>query len=393
MTEIRNRDGRDYLDVDRASAMIGGSGFLGVLAASPENVTYLSGFFHPDLRSLPERMHLVLWPAEGEPVFIVPSMRALHWLGRGDQSFIGPEDTRPLIADVRPYDGEDLEMVRVLAEVLQEKGLTRGVLGVEMRNLPLKVAVELTRLVPGVHYEDAWPLFDAMRAVKSTAELAMMTRVNRVTAECLDTVLATARPGETEFELAGRVSQALWEHGAQMFCHTTLATGPRSTGWHATPSNSILEEGMLIRTDWGIRMDGYGSDIARNAVVGRASAAQRDRWARVSEVHDVIVDAVRPGVIASDLSALARREYARLGLDYHWGIVGHSIGLMGHEAPQLLPDVHQPVLAGMVLEIELGYFGDNEVYHIEDLIHVTDDGPINLTQQAGGRTLIESGAG
>ena len=167
MTEIRNRDGRDYLDVDRASAMIGGSGFLGVLAASPENVTYLSGFFHPDLRSLPERMHLVFWPAEGEPVFVVPSMRALHWLGLGEQSFIGPEDTRPLIDDVRPYDGEDLEMVRVLAEVLQEKGLTRGVLGVEMRNLPLKVAVELTRLVPGVRYEDAWPLFDAMRAVKS----------------------------------------------------------------------------------------------------------------------------------------------------------------------------------------------------------------------------------
>ena len=43
------------------------------------------------------------------------------------------------------------------------------------------------------------------------------------------------------------------------------------------------------------------------------------------------------------------------------------------------------------LEIELGYFGDNEVYHIEDLVHVTSSGAVNLTQRLPGRSLIASG--
>ena len=380
-----------YLDADRVSRLIADSEFDAVLVASPDNVTYLSGFYHPDLRTLPERLHLVIWPASGRPVFIVPRLRALHWMGQGDLSFIGPEDSRPLIADVRPYDGEGLQMVAVAAEVLKEMGVTNGALGVELRNLPLKVSRELTRLLPSVRQEDAWPLLDAMRAIKSPAEVAVMTQVNRATAECLELVLASVRPGDTELQIAGRLAQELWGRGANAFAHTTLATGPRSTAWHATPSSQRVEEGMLIRTDWGIRIDGYGSDIARNAVVGRASRAQKDRFDRVSDVHDVIVDAVRPGVLASDLSALARSEYKRVGLDYHWGIVGHSIGLLGHEAPQLLPDVHEPILEGMTLEIELGYFGDNEVYHIEDLVHVTSSGAVNLTQRLPGRSLIESG--
>jgi Xaa-Pro aminopeptidase len=147
---------------------------------------------------------------------------------------------------------------------------------------------------------------------------------------------------------------------------------------------------MLIRTDWGIRIDGYCSDIARNAVVGRASAHQRDRFARISEVHDAIVDAIRPGVLASELSTMAQNEYKRLGLDYNWGIAGHSIGLLAYEPPFLLPEVHEPVLAGMTLAIELGYVADDEVYHIEDLVHVTPDGAVNITQRLPGRSLIES---
>lgn len=390
MADVRNPDGGAYLDVERVRRLVAESGFAAVLAVSQENVTYLSGFYHPDLRALPERPHLVVWPASGDPVFVVPRARAVHWTGQGDQSFIGPEETRPLIQDVRPYDGEHLDMVRAAVEVLTELGIRDAVLGVELRNLPLKISRDLSRLLPTVRQEDACPLLDAMRAIKSPAEVALMTEVNRATAECLEFVLSSVRPGETELQIAGRLTSALWDRGAQSFAHTTLATGRRSTSWHPVPSGQPVEQGMLIRTDWGIRIDGYGSDIARNAVVGRASATQRDRFARISEAHDTIVDAIHPGVLASDLSAMARREYKRLGLDYNWGIVGHSIGLLGHEAPQLLPDVHEPVLEGMLLGIELGYFGDDEVYHIKDLVHVTADGAVNITQRLPGRSLIES---
>jgi Xaa-Pro aminopeptidase len=390
VADVRNPDRDAYLDVERVRRLVADSGFAAVLAVSPENVTYLSGFYHPDLGALPDRPHVVVWPASGDPVFIVPSVHAPYWTGQRAQSFIGSGETRLLIKDVRPYVGEQLDMVRVAVEVLTELGIRDAVLGVELKNLPSQISRDLSRLLPTVRQEDAWPLLETMRAIKSPAEVAVMTEVNRATAECLEFVLSSVCPGETELQIAARLAGALWDHCAHAVTHTVVATGCRSTDWHPVPSRQPVEQGMLIRTNWGIRIDGYGSDIARNGVVGRASAAQRDRFARISEAHDSIVDAIHPGVLASDLSAMARREYKRLGLDYNWATVGHGIGLFGHEAPLLLPDSHEPVLEGMTLEIELGYFGDDEIYHIGDLVHVTADGAVNITQRLPGRSLIES---
>jgi len=337
-----------------------------------------------------ERLHIVVWPAGGEPAFVVPRMRADLWTGSSSVPFITAEDTVPFIADIRGFDGEALDMVRAVADVLTDRGVTEGRLAVEFRSLPVKVGMELTRLLPGLTHEDGWPLLNQLRQVKTAAEVEVMTRANRLTADHLERTLRTVRPGQTEREIGARLAGELYSHGADELSHSILGVGPRAASWHPWPTGLQLEEGMLIRSDWGVRMDGYTSDIARNAVVGRASAEQKDIFARLSEAHDTVVAAVKPGVLASDLSALARREYARLGLEYRWGLIGHGIGMVIHEEPQLLLDVHDPIVEGMTMEIELGYFGDSGGYHIEDLVHVTANGAVNLTQPDPNRTLIES---
>jgi Xaa-Pro aminopeptidase len=380
-----------YTDLPRLRRMIDESGFAAVVAVWPENVGYLTGFYHPDMRVNWERLHIAVWPAGGEPGFIVPRMRANLWNDSVATPFFAPEDTSPFIDDVRGYDGEELDMVRVLAELLTDRGATSGTLGVEFRSLPLKVSLELRRLLPGLTQQDGWPLLNELRKVKSPAEVEVMTRANRLTAESLEKVLGSVRPGLSEREIGAQLAEELWSRGADELSHSVLGAGPRAASWHPWPTGQVLEDGMLIRSDWGVRIDGYTSDIARNAVVGRASAGQKDTFARISEVHDTLVAAVKPGVLASDLSAIARREYARLGLEYRWGLVGHGIGMVIHEEPQLLLDVHDPVVEGMTLEIELGYFGETGGYHIEDMVHVTASGAVNLTQRDPNRRLIESG--
>ncbi|WP_297627643.1 M24 family metallopeptidase [Nocardia sp.] len=379
-----------YADLERIESLIEASGFAAVIAAWPENVGYLSGFYHPDMWVNWERLHIVVWPSGGEPAFVVPRMRADLWNKSSSVPFITAEDTVPFITDIRGFDGEALDMVRAVADVLTDRGVTEGRLAVEFRSLPLKVSMELTRLLPHLTQEDGWPLLNQLRQVKTSAEVEVMTRANRLTADILEETLRSVRPGQTEREISARLAGELYSRGADELSHSILGVGPRAASWHPWPTGLQVEEGMLIRSDWGVRMDGYTSDIARNAVVGKANAEQKDIFARLSEAHDTVVAAVKPGVLASDLSALARREYARLGLEYRWGLIGHGIGLVIHEEPQLLLDVHDPIVEGMTMEIELGYFGDNGGYHIEDLIHVTANGALNLTQLDPNRTLIES---
>jgi Xaa-Pro aminopeptidase len=380
-----------YADVGRIARLIDGSGLAAVIACWPENVGYLSGFYHPDMRVNWERLHIVVWPSGGDPAFVVPRMRADLWNESISVPFITAEDSKPFITDIRGFDGEELDMVRAVADVLTDRGITSGRLGVEGRSLPVKVSSELTRLLPALSQHDAWPLLNEIRQVKTPAEVEVMTRANRMTADTLEEVLRTVRPGQTEREIGARLAGLLYERGADELSHSIFGVGPRASSWHPWPTGQRLEPGMLVRTDWGVRISGYTSDIARNAVVGRASAEQRDVFQRLSEAHDRVVAALRPGVLASELSAFARRTYADVGLEYRWGLIGHGIGLVIHEEPQLLLDVHDPIVEGMTMEIELGYFGDSGGYHIEDLVQVTATGAVNLTQGGAERTLIESG--
>lgn len=380
-----------YSDVDRISRLLAASEFDAVIAGWPENVGYLSGFYHPDMRVNWERMHIVVWPSGGEPAFVVPEIRAYDWNGGAGPSF-SAEETAPFMRDVRGYHGERYAMVQRVADVLTERGVTRGLVGIEERTLPVKVSNELKRLHPRLRFADAWPLMNTMRQVKTDAEVEVLTRANVATARTLECVLGKVRPGTTEFEVAATLAHDLFEAGAQELSHSVLGGGTRGGGWHPWPSRNRLEKGMLIRADWGIRVDGYTSDIARTSCVGSATAHQRGMYDRIAHVHHAVVEAARPGVVPAELLALARRGYERVGLDYRWGMVGHGIGRVIHEEPQLSEEYDDPIVEGMTLEIELGWVDPTEGYHIEDLVHVGRDTNTNLTVPPGGHKLIESRA-
>ncbi len=380
-----------YSNVARIRRLLAESPFDAIVAAWPENVGYLSGFYHPDMRLNWERLHLVVWPTGGDPVFIVPEVRAQGWNGESSPSF-APEETRPFVTDVRGYYGERFEMVRLVASVLAEHGITRGLIGIEDRTLPVKVLQEMKRIHPGLRFADAWPLMNTMRQVKTPDEVSVLTYANVVTARTLEEVLASAIPGRSELDVAADIAQHLFAAGAQEISHSVLGGGSRGGGWHPWPTPNRLEDGMLIRADWGIRLDGYTSDIARTACVGTASPRQRDTYSRIAEVHHCVVEAARPGVVPAELLALARKGYERLGLEYRWGMVGHGIGRVIHEEPQLSEEYDTPIIEGMTLEIELGWVDPAEGYHIEDLVHVGRDANVNLTVPDGGHRLIESNA-
>ena len=379
-----------YVDLARVRRLLADSEFDGVVSTWPENAAYLSGFYHPDMRLTWERLHIVVWPADGDPVYVVPAPRADTWNGLGSSTWAS-EESRPHIADVRGYAGEHDDMIEVTAAVLREKGLAGGRLGVEHRAIPHKMTAGLTSRLPGVVLGDAWPLLNAIRMVKTDAEVELITHVNRLTAHHLEQGLSGIRRGETELAVAARITGELFRSGAQELTHSIFGGGCRAGQWHPWPSTRPLEDGMLVRTDWGIRVDGYCSDIARTAVIGRGSREQRTRFERISAVHDTVVDAARPGVVARELVDLARRGYERLGEEFRWSIVGHGIGLGLHEEPQLTVDYDDELVEGMTLQIELGWVDPSQGFHIEDLVHVGRDRTVNLTTPLGTRALIETG--
>ncbi|MBB5159863.1 M24 family metallopeptidase [Saccharopolyspora phatthalungensis] len=379
-----------YSDMTRARRLLEESSIDAIVVAWPENVGYVSGFYHPDLHLTWERLHVVVWASGHEPVFVVPRPREQNWMANTSQPW-GPDDQRPHIDDIRGFDGEHAAAMHVIGDALEEHGITAGTVGVEFRSAPYRIVRGLQKRFPKLTFADAWPLLNEMRKIKTAAEVELITSINQLTAQAMGKVLSTVEPGETERSVASRLTHTLLDAGADELSHTVFGGDCRGGQWHPWPSERLLEKGDVLRADWGIRKNGYRSDIARTTVVGTANAHQRDHFSRILEVFDIVVDSVCPGVVASEIFQLAKKNYERLGLEFRWPIVGHGIGLVLHEEPHLTPEYDDPIVEGMLLEIELGWVDENVGYHYEDLVHVGPSGATCLTGQPGTWRLIESG--
>ena len=379
MHDPKRCDRARYLDVSRIRRLVDEGPHDALVCLSPENVPYFSGFYNMDIRLIPERLHIIVWPKGGEPAFVVMQRRAEQLT-----------TSHTFISDVRGYQGEGLDSMRALAEVLAERRVRT--VGIEGRSFPGGHLLELRRLLPSLEIGDAYDFFEAVRGVKTPAERETIIRGARITCDAIDAAFRAARPGESERQIAARMQYEMLVHGIDMINAPLLAAGPRTGLWHALPGDHAVEPGMLIKTDSGGYIDGYYSDIARTVVMGRATPRQRDMHAKCTEIKHRVVAAMKPGLTAAELAEIGRAAYRDLNLEFRWAILGHSIGLAIHEAPQIYPWVNTPLEAGMMMMIEVGYSDPPEdSYHVEDLVEVTATGAVYRTDASAHESIWELG--
>ena len=168
--------------------------------------------------------------------------------------------------------------------------------------------------------------------------------------------------------------------GADVMNFTFLGCGLRSFLWHGWPGANAFEPGKVVTTDVGGSFRGYWSDVARTAVVGKPSDKQRELFDKLYQIHVKTIEAIKPGLRASEIYRICETAYEEVGLPFWMPHIGHGIGLGLHEYPMLNPHVDQELLPGMVLNVEPAHVEPGvEGYHLEDLVQVTGDGVKPLT--------------
>lgn len=354
-------------DLGQLRARMEAVGVDAVIASSFENVYYASGTLIMTQRTVPERLALAIFPRRGDPTLVVCNIeeslsRAESW-----------------ISDVRAYVEFAQAPLAMLAEVLRERELDRGRLGVEMRSLTAAHFEELGTLVPRAEFVTGDELFHRLRVRKSEREVEHLQRIANITERVVHEVFTGARSGETEQTLAARMSSALLAAGAESAPFCVLSSGENARYAHNPPGPRTVRAGDVIRVDVGGQFDGYFSDLARMAVVGRPSRRQHETYRRLREVQRDTINRMRPGVPAADVFAHCKRQFAAQGLAFRMPHIGHSLGIVLHEEPMIQPYNAAPLEPGMVINIEPLYVDADAAYHLEDLVLVTDGDPVILS--------------
>ena len=212
---------------------------------------------------------------------------------------------------------------------------------------------------------------EAIRSIGAAAE--------RIANECV----ALVGPGDTERDLAGLIEERYAEAGGERLDMLVVGSGPRSAHPNAPATDRELQEGDVVRIDVIGTADNYYSDVARTAVVGEPSDEQRRIHDLLFWVHERTLDALRPGVLSSDVFSIYDHAMRDAGLPaYHF--VGHGLGVTLHEDPFVNATTSRRLEEGMVLCIEPltmleGRFG----MQIEDEVLITAGGCEPITHADG----------
>lgn len=233
-------------------------------------------------------------------------------------------------------------------------------------------------------------LIGKMRIIKTTEEIEMMRKAQRITEDALNETMKLIKEGVTELELSLDLEFRMRRAGAESVSFDLIVlTGAATSMPHGVPSPRKVKNGDFVLFDIGATVNGYHSDMTRTVVCGKADSTMKRVYRTVLQAQQNGLDAVRSGVTCGEVDRAARDTIAQAGFGEYFGhSTGHGVGLEIHEAPSVAPGHPTVLQSGMIITVEPGIYLPGQFgVRIEDMVAVTNDGCINLAAQP--KELIE----
>jgi len=235
-------------------------------------------------------------------------------------------------------------------------------------------------------------IVSALRQRKTAMEIQYMKEAIRHTEEIFAKVAGFVTPGKSEREIAVFMQQEVerrkidfaWE---QKVCPSVF-TGPDTAAAHYAPTDRRVERGQILNMDFGVKVNGYCSDLQRTFYIlekGEAAAPPDVRKGIDTIIRSIELakEAMRPGALGIAVDTIARDTVLAGGFEEFPHGLGHQVGRFAHDGTALLGPAwekyarkpFQPLEKGMVFTIEPRLNVPNRgIATIEEMVVVTNSG-------------------
>jgi Xaa-Pro aminopeptidase len=240
-------------------------------------------------------------------------------------------------------------------------------------------------------------IMSALRQRKSETELTNLREAVREAEQIYTHIGRELRSGMTEEGIAALMREEVYKRGLGFAWDPdacpAVFTGPDTAMAHYKPTQRVVEPGHVVNMDFGVRVNGYVSDIQRSFYVLRDGESTPPP--EVQRGFDVIVEAIekaraalKPGVKGVDVDSTARTCLIDAGFEEFPHGLGHQVGRFAHDGTALLGPAWEkygikpffPIETNMVFTLEprLTVPGHG-VVTIEEMVVVTPTGAEFLT--------------
>jgi Xaa-Pro aminopeptidase len=323
-------------------------------------------------------------------------------------------------AIVGRYDKQSIEEIEAYDTVIgYVTGIKESLLDYLRQKNPLQIAVNfsegseicdgithgmfltLSALLAEIKFENriisGEKIVSALRERKTATEVQNIRQAIRYTEDIFEMVSHFIEPGKTEQDVALFMKQAVeqykltyaWDAAA---CPAVF-TGPDTAEAHYAPTQRKIEAGHILNMDFGVKFNGYCSDMQRTFYIKRPHEDMIPE--EVQKGFNTIVDAIesaraaiKPGQPGQKIDGIARKIIVDAGYEEFPHGLGHQVGRFSHDGTVLLGPAwekyaqkpFQPLETGMVFTIEPRLtVPDYGIVTIEEMVLITSEGAEYLT--------------
>lgn len=339
-----------------------------VILAMPHDLFYLTGYQTPGYYWF----QVLVVPLDREPFMVTRLLEASNIAAR------------TWIKISRPYS-DFQDPTKILADAITEFGLGTSKIGYDRDAYFFRVFEQegIKAKLPNASFVNCTGIVEQLRVVKSDLEIEKMERAAKATQAGMMAGIQASAPGVSEDEIAAEIYYAMLRAGSEWPAMAPfVATGWRGAVGHATWEHRVLEERDCVFLEVAGCYSRYHTAMMRTVAIGEVPDHIKDGEKVCLEAMQATMEAIKPGVLASEVDLIARRIISKgaphveqaartaysigIGFPPDWG-EGHILSMVkGHDRPleknmtfHLIPWIQVP-----------GYGGVG----ITETIVVTDDG-------------------
>jgi Xaa-Pro dipeptidase len=290
-------------------------------------------------------------------------------------------------------------------------------LDLELDVLPVRDYFRLQGLFPGVRLMDASLIYRDARKIKTTFEIDLMRAAAKIGREVYLEARKILKEGMTEIQFAGLLEAAAKRYGHEGLLSVRSLNYEAYT-WHVLSGLSggivsqsdspmggfglspafpvgaslrVIQAHEPVLVDFGICYQGYQVDQTRMFSIGKMEQKFIDAYNACREIHDSVLEEVRPGADCEAIFLKTLRLAEKLGYKESYlgppglqtRFIGHGIGLELGELPFIAPGHSYPLEERMTLALEpkIVFPGEGSV-GFENTMVVTSDNHIFLRNPA-----------
>ncbi|RQR51313.1 aminopeptidase P family protein [Burkholderia sp. Bp9140] len=290
----------------------------------------------------------------GGPIVGMPIEGELIFASHGDEVHHQPQDSYGVrhVASCAQLNMKVNSHAPLIVKEMKARPVRRiGLVGTGF--IPVSTYLLLKEAFPHADFIDFTDDIARIKAIKSDEEMGFIRKAAALHDEAIELARRTVRPGVSGRDVVEEVRALFTRNGSGMQTLMAGSAPPGELCRYSGPADRIIQAGdifsMLIECSTA---SGYYSEAMPTMVLGDVPAELRSAFEDAVEIQEILAEAVRPGMLPSELLAINDAFMLERGYPGEHRLLGHAQGLDLVERPAFSPlGENLRIEYGMVLSI------------------------------------------